>query len=180
MTNIHRQPNAWQVVIIRRGEPHGGCFSDGVYGGRNPALIAARRLRDGLLRQLDGDTRTRSRHPAGRGRSKTPVGVSKETYPSGGKWYTRMVGIWIDADGQPRRRRFSVRLYGTKEAERMALAAREEGKDAAARELRERQQAAAARRLLESPPPPPKVKDPRSRKGISMARRRPRANRPRA
>jgi hypothetical protein len=176
-TNIYRQAGAWQVQIIRRGQSHGGWFADSVYAGRQPALIAARRRRDELLRQLAGDTRTRRRHRAGR-RSSLPVGVSKERYRSGPRWYTRMVGHWTDVDGQPRKRGFSIRLYGRAGARQRALAASRQGREAAARELRRRQHAEAARRLREAPPAPPKVKDPRSRKGISMARRRRPVRRP--
>jgi AP2 domain len=41
--------HAWRVTIQRQGKIHVGHFSDGVYGGKQKALAAARRFRDQLV-----------------------------------------------------------------------------------------------------------------------------------
>jgi hypothetical protein len=41
--------HAWRVTIQRQGKVHVGHFSDGVYGGKQKALAAAKRYRDDLL-----------------------------------------------------------------------------------------------------------------------------------
>lgn len=41
--------HAWRVTIQRQGKIHVGHFSDGVYGSRQKALVAARKYRDDLL-----------------------------------------------------------------------------------------------------------------------------------
>jgi hypothetical protein len=88
--------------------------------------------------------------------------------------YHRYIAYWRDADKQPRRRRFGVERYGDSEARALAAKARRAGVKQAHAERLARQREEAARRLRNAPPMPARVKDPRSRKGISMARRRPR------
>ena len=41
--------HAWRVTIQRRGKIHVGHFSDGVYGGRQKWLLAAKKYRDKLV-----------------------------------------------------------------------------------------------------------------------------------
>src|SRR5262245_10740161 len=43
------RPHAWRVTSQRRGKIHVGHFSDGVYGGRQKALAAAKKYRDKLV-----------------------------------------------------------------------------------------------------------------------------------
>ena len=165
--------------LIRRGQPFQGNFPDAVWGGRDLALVAAQRYRDKLLlRRAGPDTRVRRKVPNGR-RSRTGIaGVSFEEYVVEGHLYHRYVAHWQDADKEGRRRRFGVGPYGDQEAKALAAKARRAGLEQTDAERLARQREEAARRLQNAPPMPSQVKDPRSRKGISMARRRPRRARP--
>jgi hypothetical protein len=49
--------HAWRVTIQRQGKIHVGHFSDGVYGGRQKALGAAKEYRDDLLAKYPPLTR---------------------------------------------------------------------------------------------------------------------------
>jgi hypothetical protein len=173
-TNIHRDRGAWTVYVERRGRVYPGHFADNVWGGRERALLAARHFRDRLYLRIDADTRVRRRAAKGT-RSKTSVvGVTRERYVVGGRVYVRDVASWRDADKRTRRRRFSVTLYGNKTAKALAVKARKVGvaRSRAVRLARQRDEARL--RLRNAPPMPRQVKDPLDRKGISMARRRPR------
>jgi hypothetical protein len=174
-TNIYREPEGWSVIVRRRGRIFRDYFGDAVYGGRAQALRAAQHCRDRLLLQrVPADTRVRRRSPRGR-RSKTGVpGVSRERYRVEGRVYSRYVAHWQDPDHGQQRRRFAVKYYGARQARALAIDARRAGVAESDARLLARQRAEARRRLREAGPMPRRVKDPRSRKGISMARRRPR------
>jgi hypothetical protein len=172
--NVRRQPEGWLVAVIRRGETVSDYFGDAVYGSRAKALRAAQHFRDRLLLRIPPDTRVRRRMPRGL-RSKTGVlGVSIEAYKVSGRVYHRYVACWQDFEKRPRRRRFLVERYGEERALALATKAREEGVARSHEQQLARQREAARRRLAAAGPPPRPVRDPRSRKGISMARRRPR------
>ena len=49
--------HAWRVTIQRQGKVHVGHFSDGVFGGKQKALAAAKKYRDGLLAKFPPLTR---------------------------------------------------------------------------------------------------------------------------
>lgn len=52
ITRVDHEPSrthAWRVTIQRQGKVHVGHFSDGVYGGKNKALAAAKGFRDKLV-----------------------------------------------------------------------------------------------------------------------------------
>jgi hypothetical protein len=174
-TNIHREPEGWSVRVTRRGRDFADYFGDAVYGGRAQALRAAQHWRDRLLlRYVPADTRIRRRVRKGR-RSKTGVrGVSREDYIVGGRVYSRYIAHWPDPDNGPQRRRFAAKYYGARQARALAIQARKAGLAENAARLLTRQREEARRRLREAGPRPRQVKDPRSRKGINMARRRPR------
>jgi hypothetical protein len=176
-TNIHREPEGWSVIVRRRGRIFRDYFGDAVYGGRAQALRAAQHHRDRLLlRLVPADSRVRRRAPKGR-RSKTRIpGVTRERYAVGGRFYSRYIARWQDPDKGPRRRRFAVKRYGARQARSLAVEARRAGRAESDARLLARQREEARRRLREAGPAPRPVKDPRSRKGISMARRRPRRN----
>jgi hypothetical protein len=70
------------------------------------------------------------------------------------------------------RRRFLVERYGEEEARDLAIDAREAGVARSRADCLTRQREEAKRRLQKAAPLPRQVKDPRSRKGISLARRR--------
>jgi hypothetical protein len=171
-THIHREAGAWSVHVTRKAHTFTGHFADAVWGGRGRALLAAQRFRDELLMRIGPDTRVRRRLPRGLPNKTGMVGVSLERYKVEGRVYERYVALWRDLDRRTRRRRFLVQRYGREEARTLAVEARKAG--VAEREAYERskQREQAARRLQEAAPLPRPVKDPRNRKGISMARRR--------
>lgn len=172
LTNIHKEPEGLSLRVRRGGHDFTDYFGDAVYGGREKALLAAQRARDELLRRIDPDQRVRRRSAKGR-RSKTGVvGVSREAYVVGGHRYRRYVAQWQDPEtGRPRRRRFLVECYGEARAKALAIEARQEGVARARAYMLARQREGAKMRLQEAAPRPRPVKDPRSRKGISMGRR---------
>ena len=173
-TNISREPEGWSVVIERRGLAYKDYFGDAVWGGRNHALQAAQNFRDRTLLRIEADTRDRRRVPKG-SRSKTGVvGVTLEPYAVDGRWYERYVACWTDPERGPQRRRFSVDHYGKERAFALAVAARKAGLAHRRAYMLARQREEARERLRRAGPMPRPVKDPLSRKGISMARRRPR------
>jgi hypothetical protein len=149
-------------------------FGDAVWGGRGPALLAAQHARDELLRRIDPDQRVRRRMPRGSRNKTGVVGVSRETHVVDGRIYHRYVAQWQDPEKVPQRRRFLVEHHGEEEARAMAIEAREAGVARSHAYLLARQREEAKRRLEKAAPMPRRVKDPRSRAGISMARRRPR------
>jgi hypothetical protein len=175
-TNIHREPEGWLVSVCRRGRNFAEYLGDAVWGGREKALLAAQRYRDGLLQRIPADTRIRRRPPKGR-RSRTGVpGVSYERYVVDGRVYHRYIGHWQDPDDGPQRRRFLVERYGSREARALAIEARTAGVADIEARLLARQREEATKRLRTAAPMPRQVKDPRSRKGINMGRRRPRGS----
>jgi len=175
LTHITRGPGAWSVHLTRHGRAFSGWFADAVWGGRQRALVAAQYFRDELLMRVDPDTRVRRRPPKGTRRGTKLVGVRVEPHVVKGRAYSRAVGEWVNEDGTVRRRRFLVERYGLFQARHLAANARKAGVAETRRILLARQREEAARRLRNAPPKPRQVKDPRSRKGISMARRRPRS-----
>ena len=162
------------MKVMRRGQNFADYFGDGVWGGRTRALLAAQHFRDQLLQRIGADTRERRQIPKGR-RSKTGVvGVSLEPHVVDGRVYERYVAYWQDPEKGLRRRRFLVGHYGRDRALVLAIDARKAGVAHSHAYLLARQREEAARRLQKAAPMPRRVKDPLSRKGISMARRRPR------
>lgn len=174
LTNIHRERGAWSVKVRRGGRDFMDYFGDAVWGGRARALLAAQHFRDRLLQRIHPDTRERRHIPKGR-RSKTGVvGISVEPHKVDGRIYERYIASWQDPEKGLQRRRFLVEHYGEERARALAIDAREAGVAHRRAYLLARQREEATRRLQKAAPMPRPVKDPRSRKGISMARRRPR------
>lgn len=165
------------MAVTRRGRTFSDYFGDAVFGSRARALRAAQIWRDRLLARIDPDTRVRREILKGR-RSKTGVrGVSREPHRVGNSVYNRYVASWQDPARGNRRRRFQIETYGEEQAFALAVKARRAGVARAKAYLKARQREEAAQRLRKAGPPPRPVKDPRSRKGISMANRRPRRRR---
>jgi hypothetical protein len=173
-TNISRQPEGWSINVARGGEKFSDYCGDAVWGGRAQALVAAQRFRDELLERVAADTRVRRQPQKGRPSETGVVGVWSEPHVVGGRVYERYVASWQDPEKELRRRRFLVERYGRDRAFALAVEAREEGVAFADAQQRARQCEEAKRRLQKAPPMPRQVKDPLSRKGISMACRRPR------
>ena len=175
LTNIIEGPDGWTVRVERRGKAFPEYFGYAVWGGKNRAKLAAQRYRDELLLRIEPDSRVRRQTPKGR-RSKTGVvGVSVEPHEVGGRVYRRYVACWQDPEEGPKRRRFLVEHHGEEGARALAIETREAGVAHLRAYLLARQREEAARRLEKAAPMPRQVKDPLSRKGISMARRRPRS-----
>lgn len=174
LTHIRRDPGAWTVTVRRRGHNFGDYFPDAVWGGRDRSLVAAQRFRDQLLLLIGPDTRVRRRSPKGTRNVTGVVGVSLEPHVVDGLVYHRYVAHWPDPEKGTRRRRFLVERYGKEEAFALAVEAREAGVARGHAHQLARQCEGATQRLQDAPPMPLQVKDPLDRKGISMARRRPR------
>lgn len=168
LSNIRREPEGWTVAVIRRSEHFSDYFGDAVWGGRAKALVAAQHFRDRLLLRIEPDTRVRPSEQDGRG------GGQPRT--SRRRW-SRLRAL---------RRLLAGSAAGAEEAPLPGRAVRQ-GAGARPRDRRARDGCGAApcpatrpptrgsqTRLQKAPPMPRPVKDPRSRKGISMARRRPR------
>ena len=162
------------MTVRRRGHNFGDYFPDAVWGGRDRALLAAQHFRDQLLLRIGPDTRVRRRSPKGTRNVTGVVGVRLERHVVEGRVYHRYVAHWPDPEKGTRRRRFLVERYGKEQARALAIEAREAGVAHSHAQQLARQCEEARRRLQEAPPMPRQVKDPLSRKGISMARRRPR------
>lgn len=174
LTHIHREPEGWSVKVMRRGQTHADYFGDAVWGGRERALLAAQHFRDQLLQRIDPDTRERRRIPKGRRNKTGVVGVSLEPHVVEGRVYERYVAYWQDSEKGPQRRRFLVEHYGKDRALALAIDTREAGVAHRHAYMLARQREEAKGRLRKAAPMPRPVKDPLSRKGISMARRQPR------
>jgi hypothetical protein len=159
--------------VTRRGHNYPAYFSDAVWGGRDKALVTARRWRDDLLQRSEPDTRVRERAPRGSRSATGIVGVTLETYEVGGRIYERYIAGWPDQKQGTRRRRFSVENYGKARARALAKEARKNGLAENRARLLKSQREEATERLRQAPPMPRQVKDPLDRKGISMAARRP-------
>lgn len=173
-THIRRDPGAWTVTVTRRGHNFADFFPDAVWGGRARALVAAQRFRDQLLLCIGPDTRVRRRSPKGTRNVTGVVGVSLERHVVDGRVYHRYVAHWPGPEKGTRRRRFLVERYGKEGAFALAVEAREAGVARGHAHQLARQCEEATGRLQDARPMPLRVKDPLSRKGISMARRRPR------
>ena len=162
------------MTVRRRGHNFADYFSDAVWGGRERSLVAAQRFRDQLLLRVGPDTRVRRTISKGTRSTTGVVGVSLERHVVEGRGYERYVASWQDPETGPQRRRFLIERYGKEQALALALEAREAGVAHNHAHQLARQREEATRRLQNAPPMPRQVRDPLSRKGISMARRRPR------
>lgn len=174
LTHVHRQPGAWYVAIQRKGRAFTDYFSDAVYGGRQRSLVAAQRFRDDLLLRIGPDTRVRRRPVLGRGSATGIVGVSLERTRVHGRVYESYTATWPDPEKGQARRRFLIQRYGRERALALAQEAREAGIAQNHARMLALQREQASQRLRQAPPMPRKVRDPLTRKGISMASRRPR------
>jgi hypothetical protein len=176
-TNIHEEPEGWSVRVTRGGRDHADYFGNAVWGGRGRALLAAQHWRDRLLLRIDPDIRVRRKPATGRRHSTGVEGVSRETHRVGGRIYCRYIAGWRDPEKGWQRRRFLVQRYGKEQAFALAKRARRSGVKRSKAYMKARQREEAVLRLRKASAMPRPVKDPRSRRGISMARRRPRRKR---
>ena len=119
--------HAWYATIQRKSGGVTRVFSDGVYGGKLAAHRAASAWYDSVVElypivsRIALVTTIRCNNRSG------VAGVSR--WPASGKKITGAcwVAQWVDVPCQPpSRRKFSVALYGEKQAKRLAIAARHE------------------------------------------------------
>ncbi len=160
--------------VTRGGRDFPDYFGDAVWGGRDRSLLAAQHFRDRLLQRIDPDSRVRRQVAKGRKSRTGIVGVSREPHVVHGRAYSRYIAHWQDPEKGTQRRRFLVERYGEERALALAAEARRAGVARSRAYLKARQREEAKRRLQKAGAMPRPVRHPRSRKGISMARRRPR------
>lgn len=120
MTRIDNDTNrthTWQVVIWRKGLQYYKHFSDGVYGGKQKALSAAKEYTDSIVskyphyKKKDFCSKVRSNNQSG------VAGVGKYAYKGkSGNIYWYWVAYWTDGDGSRRQRKFMINTYGEDEA----------------------------------------------------------------
>jgi hypothetical protein len=120
--------HAWRVTIQRQGKIHVGHFSDGVFGGRQKALAAAKKYRDSLLAKYPPLTRKAYCSILRRNNRSGLAGVSfhsevieTERGPVERRFWIARLPL------QPWRTKlvkFSVAKYGAEEAFRRAVKAR--------------------------------------------------------
>lgn len=133
ITRIDRETTGggFLVRITRKGKLTSQYFSDGEYGGKRKALVAAKAHRDELEKSKKGYTakqlakKTRSNNTSG------TVGVRLVT-ESDPRWpsepeYQYWVAQWSPKKGVRKTKRFSVDKYGSDEAYRLAVKARKKG-----------------------------------------------------
>jgi hypothetical protein len=122
--------HAWRVTIQRQGKIHVGHFSDGVYGGKQRALAAAKRYRDELLTKHPPLSRREYCSILRRNNRSGLAGVSfhAEVIETGHGPVERR--FWIARlPLEPQRTKlakFSVAKYGAEEAFRRAVKARQD------------------------------------------------------
>ena len=122
--------HAWRVTIQRQGDIHVGHFSDGVYGGKQKALAAAKKYRDSLLAKHPPLTRRDYCQILRRNNRSGLAGVSfhAEVIETNHGPVERR--FWIARlPLEPWRTKlvkFSVAKYGAEEAFRRAVKARQE------------------------------------------------------
>lgn len=127
LSNITRaEPKfyAWYVNITHRTKSYTRYFADGP-DGPFESLRAAISWRDATWARVGAPSKVHLPAPSGR-----VVGVSLEVRAAG----DRYVAMWTNADGKWDRKRFSVDKYGKAKAHSLAIATREAGVAATAKE----------------------------------------------
>ena len=133
MDHERSRTHAWRVTIQRRGKIHVGHFSDGVYGGRQKALAAAKKYRDKLVAKNPPLSRRQYCSILRKNNRSGLAGVSyhSELIETGHGAVERR--FWIARlPLEPWRTKlvkFSVAKYGAEEAFRRAVKARQDALD---------------------------------------------------
>jgi hypothetical protein len=127
--------HGWQVRGGGKRKYHSKLFSDGQYGGKEPALAAARSYRQSLE-----EVSPSPHHPANQPYHQGKI-LSSNTSGITGVYYTRyphrwdkerLVDYWcafipIGPEGQKRyHKKFNIERYGYREARRLAIEFRQE------------------------------------------------------
>jgi len=129
--NAASRTHGWLVTIQRRGVIHRKHFSDGVFGGKQKAFVAARQFRDDLIARFPPfSLREYSNIVKSNNRSGV-VGVcrycaSETTNLPKEKQRWFWVASWPLANGKRKRVKFSINKYGEDGAFKLALKARQD------------------------------------------------------
>lgn len=116
----------WRVSIVRQGTRHRKVFTDSVYGGETPALVAAKAWRDQLLLRLPVNTLTRTVTRVNATNTSGVAGVHRAQKGKKGKELPYWVANCPKLKGRPQRNKsFSIAKYGEEQAFALAVAARE-------------------------------------------------------
>ena len=128
--NAQKRTWAWLVQVQRNCEIDIKMFSDGVYGGKRKALLAAIAFRDQLLaKESFYDYQIWRRSILRRNNTSGIPGVAryeKIANPATGRRDIFWLASWVDEYGASRKRKFSVLRYGERKAKQLAIAAREQ------------------------------------------------------
>lgn len=123
--------HGWLVTIQRRNVIYRRQFSDGVYGGRNKALSAAKAYRDEIIARHQPFSRREQAEIHKKNNTSGVVGVcrccaseTRQKPEEERRWF--WVASWALPDGRAKRVKFSVRKYGEEGAFKMAVKARHE------------------------------------------------------
>ena len=113
--------------LRRKGKTHAKFFSDGVHGGRRWALEAAQEHYRQLLDEHGVMTRQLRAQILRRKGVSGLVGVQKVIVKKRGRQLIYWKAVWSPRPNVVRRKRFSPRLYGARQARALAIRARNKG-----------------------------------------------------
>ena len=118
-----RGTHAWLVQVQRRSYIKIKMFSDGIFGGKKKALLAALEYRDALLTApTPAEHNLWQRTIVRRNNTSGIPGIVLAKRASGAE---RWVAFWIDENGRKRSRTFSVSIHGIRKAKQLAVAERQ-------------------------------------------------------
>ena len=126
----HKHNHGFFVRLARRRKIHSAFFSDKMHGGREQALAAAQVHYLKLRKEL-GMPRQRSRRwnaQVVRRRGRSGIhGVQRAVDRRGKRLRKYWKATWSPELGKVRRKQFSVRKHGAKQAKLLAIRARRDG-----------------------------------------------------
>jgi hypothetical protein len=131
--NEGTRTHAWRVQIQRQNKVIYKYFSDGVFGGKKSALLAAKTYLGALLSDranVDWKMWRRTQMRPTNTSGVTGIGrysTTKVQADGQVKIHYSWQAFWKDADGRRRARSFSVSIYGEDEARELAKKARRDG-----------------------------------------------------
>ena len=127
--NERNRTHGWLVTVQRRGVIHRRHFSDGICGGRDGALCAARSFREEIIARFPPFSLREYSSIVKRSNRSGVVGLcrycateTQDLPEEQQRWF--WVASWPTPEGNRKRIKFSVRKYGEEQAFKMALMAR--------------------------------------------------------